>query len=351
MTTGLTADGPTGRRTGGSRRDRLVRIAPIVIIIAVAILVSIATPHSPDAAVLVASALAMMVGIGILMVIVPGHRVHPAGSVVLTAVFCLAVGLLREAGGGAQSGYVALLLIPIVWQSLYGGRVELFATLAFVAATWVTPIVLFGDPLYPASQWRGAVLFTVIGGGIGLLLADTTRARNHLLDQLQAAATTDALTGVANRRAWGEVLAREIAQADRSGQPLAVALIDVDHFKRYNDEHGHNAGDDLLVALAHGWRDALRDGDALARWGGEEFVVLFPDTGSSHAVEATVRLLQTCAGVTCSAGVTTWRRGQSPQALLGEADRLLYAAKDAGRNRVATDEGVVEVDATSNHGA
>lgn len=350
MTAAVPVDESMGRRPGGTRRDRLLRIVPIVVVMAVAILVSIATPHSANAAMLVGSALAMMVGIGVLVVLVPAHRVHPAGSVVLTAVFCVAVGLLREAGGGAQSGYVALLLIPIVWQALYGGRVELFATLAFVAATWVIPIVLFGDPRYPASQWRGAVLFTVIGGGIGLLLADSTRARNRLLDQLHAAATTDALTGVANRRAWAEVLDREIAQSDRSGQPLSVALIDIDHFKRYNDEHGHNAGDELLVALAHGWRDALRDGDALARWGGEEFVVLFPDTRSDHAVEATVRLLETCAGVSCSAGVTTWRSGQSPQALLGEADRLLYVAKDAGRNRVATDEGTVEVDGASSHG-
>ena len=149
-------------------------------------------------------------------------------------------------------------------------------------------------------------------------------------------ARTDSLTGVANRRAWDEELARELARAARSAQPLCLALIDLDHFKAYNDEHGHQAGDRLLKATAAAWEEKLRRTDLLARYGGEEFAVLLPDCGLDSAMEIAERLRTSQPVVTCSIGVAAWDGHESAAELVARADRALYAAKAGGRNRSCT---------------
>ena len=103
-------------------------------------------------------------------------------------------------------------------------------------------------------------------------------------------ARTDALTRMANRRAWDDELPRELARAARSGEPLCVALLDLDHFKAYNDQHGHQAGDRLLKAAAAAWQGRLRKSDPLARYGGEEFALLLPDCGLASGMEIAERL-------------------------------------------------------------
>jgi diguanylate cyclase (GGDEF)-like protein len=166
-----------------------------------------------------------------------------------------------------------------------------------------------------------------------------------LVEESQRLASTDALTGLANRRHLEELGRRELARARRSGRPLAVALLDVDRFKSINDTLGHAAGDDVLVAMASLLRGVLRDCDAVARWGGEEFCLLLPDTDAAGACVAVARLLACLRAealpsrvgpviVTASVGVTV----ASPAAreleeVLGRADEALYRAKREGRDR------------------
>ena len=166
--------------------------------------------------------------------------------------------------------------------------------------------------------------------GVLLWLLAQVGALYHEVGRL---ARTDALTGVANRRAWDDELPLELARSARSGQPLCVALLDLDHFKAYNDRHGHQAGDRLLKAVAAAWQGRLRKTDLLARYGGEEFAVLLPDCGLDSAMEIVERLRAAPPECTCSIGVAAWDRREAATELVARADRALYAAKEGGRDR------------------
>jgi diguanylate cyclase (GGDEF)-like protein len=153
--------------------------------------------------------------------------------------------------------------------------------------------------------------------------------------QLAALAHNDMLTGIPNRRAWELELPREMARIRRHGGQLCVALLDLDHFKRFNDQHGHQGGDRLLKAATAAWRTRIRGTDLLARYGGEEFAVLLRDCGTSEAVQVLDNLRAvTPLGQSFSAGVAQWDGQESPERLVGRADVGLYEAKRAGRDRV-----------------
>lgn len=185
------------------------------------------------------------------------------------------------------------------------------------------------------------------------------RVRTHLkfkamADQLHDLAYVDALTGVRNRRYFDEMFPQACALAVRHGQPFSVLMIDVDHFKAYNDRYGHPQGDRCLAAVAGCAFDALpRQGDVLARYGGEEFVVALPSTDAAGAVTVAQRIVERVAAcpiplvdgpgygepVTVSIGVATLSPEEgalatAPQVLLSRADEALYDAKRAGRNTV-----------------
>jgi diguanylate cyclase (GGDEF)-like protein len=164
---------------------------------------------------------------------------------------------------------------------------------------------------------------------------------------------TDGLTGLANRRHFDEVLRSEWARAARSGEPLAVVMLDVDHFKKFNDTYGHQAGDACLVRVAHALQaGARRASDLVARYGGEEFSIVLPNTGAAEAREmgdALRRAIEQLdvaheqAGackVTISVGIAVqWQQGcADPDALMRLADGALYRAKDAGRNCVVLND-------------
>jgi two-component system cell cycle response regulator len=163
--------------------------------------------------------------------------------------------------------------------------------------------------------------------------------------RLARQALTDDLTGLANRRHGAHQLGREIALCVRHGRLLALLHVDVDHFKTINDTHGHQAGDQVLVEVARRLAAAMRTGDELARWGGDEFVAILPDTDVAGALRAAERVRMTVAahpvavagmvlGVTVSVGWASWS-GDTPDDLLARADRALYTAKDAGRDQVS----------------
>jgi two-component system, cell cycle response regulator len=158
--------------------------------------------------------------------------------------------------------------------------------------------------------------------------------------RLAAEAMTDDLTGLANRRHGQHQLERHVALSVRNGQDLGLIRVDIDHFKDINDTRGHQAGDRVLADVARRLAGAVRGGDELARWGGDEFVVLLPDTDRAGIVRAAERLRAAVASapvagipVTISAGWAHWA-GDTADDLLVRADRALYAAKAAGRDSV-----------------
>jgi diguanylate cyclase (GGDEF)-like protein len=177
------------------------------------------------------------------------------------------------------------------------------------------------------------------GWVVGLLAVEAAIAieRAETLSRLELVASTDDLTGLENRRAWDAHLKREVARARRAGSPLAVALLDLDHFKRYNDRYGHQAGDRLLKEVAANWQRAIRDTDILARYGGEEFALALPGAD----LEGAIRLLERLRGVTpkgerVSAGVVQWDGRESEHELIARADGALYSAKRGGRDRIVS---------------
>lgn len=164
------------------------------------------------------------------------------------------------------------------------------------------------------------------------------------LDQLQELATRDTLTSLINRRHMLDVLTEERKRFVRTGRPFCVAILDLDHFKRVNDSWGHQAGDCVLAGFAKSGLDVLRKSDVLCRWGGEEFLLLMPETTRDEAVIALGRIREhlnvhdwsnTLPGeqrVTFSSGVAQYALGEPLEAVLERADRALYAAKAGGRN-------------------
>jgi diguanylate cyclase (GGDEF)-like protein/PAS domain S-box-containing protein len=154
--------------------------------------------------------------------------------------------------------------------------------------------------------------------------------------ELRRRADHDSLTGVPNRRRWDEELERELFRARRAGADLCVAILDIDGFKPYNDERGHQAGDRLLREAASAWRSVLRATDVLARLGGDEFAVALPGTAEHDHAPIIDRLRRALPpGPTCSAGVASWNGFESAEALLERADQALYDAKRRGGDRTA----------------
>jgi len=161
-------------------------------------------------------------------------------------------------------------------------------------------------------------------------------------EELRALSVTDALTGIHNRRYFQERLTTEMARVERGGGELSVIMLDIDHFKRINDQHGHAVGDRVLQAVCERIGHRLRRTDVFCRLGGEEFMVLCPDISGEHAHVLALELWQGLRGspidevgtVTASFGIASWRMGEGADALLLRADSGVYAAKQSGRDRV-----------------
>jgi diguanylate cyclase (GGDEF)-like protein len=314
------------------------RLAPFVAAAALGLVLGVVPGLAVNVREIV-TAVALSVVVLLAVVLVPWNRV-PAWVQPLPALtYLLVVALLRDAAGGAASGFGPLLLLPLFWLALYGTRAQLVAVLAGMAAVFYLPMLTLGEPAYPASGWRTGALFVVVSAIIGYTvqslvarLRTVLSERAELLRRLETLAATDPLTGLGNRREWDAALERALA----TRRPLSIAVLDLDHFKRVNDTQGHQHGDRVLRAAAEAWSTQLRPGDVLARMGGEEFCVLLPDCALDGAVSVIERVrAATPLGQTCSAGVVEWDGEENAAALARRADLLLYQAKQAGRDRTA----------------
>lgn len=176
-------------------------------------------------------------------------------------------------------------------------------------------------------------LLSSIGSQIGIAIENS-----KLYEQTKALSLHDPLTGLANRRYMEIFLERGFNEARRYGRLLSVIMLDIDHFKKYNDTHGHQAGDKLLQEIARIIMECVRDTDLVARYGGEEFLILLPEIDMTRAPEVAERLrraVEEKAGVTISLGVSSFSQGmEKKEELVHKADEALYRAKEEGRNRV-----------------
>jgi len=279
---------------------------------------------------------------------------------IVHSVTCCALGYALT---GPMRGAVFPILMIVVMYGMFQLRasqalaISLYALLLFGLTMAVmirrqplvyVPTVEIGHYMMLVAMLPAVSLLVGRLSRIRLRVATQKRELSQALDKLQAMAMRDDLTGLFNRRHMQSLLELEVQRSLRSGNSFCVSLLDIDYFKRINDVHGHGAGDEVLRAFAQVSLAAVRGCDMLARWGGEEFVVVLPDTHMPLALAGLERLRElvqqhkvSVAGVelsvTFSAGLTEHKRDETLAQTLERADRLLYEAKKQGRNRVVID--------------
>jgi diguanylate cyclase (GGDEF)-like protein len=227
---------------------------------------------------------------------------------------------------GHGSGPAVAVGFFYVWVAMYAFGFfpwhQAAAQLSLAGAAYAVVLVISGDSGSPA-EW---VLVMGTAVTVGLVMGLVSQEFERL-------ATTDSLTGLPNRQGLADHLTRESARAHRSRRPLSLALIDLDDFKELNDRAGHRAGDDLLRELARTWSGELRAVDVVARFGGDEFVVLLPDTPVTEG-QAVLRRLAVVDRVRWSAGLSQWDPDEPAEQVLARADAALYEAKRRGRHQI-----------------
>ncbi|MEX2274356.1 MAG: GGDEF domain-containing protein [Actinomycetota bacterium] len=267
------------------------------------------------------------------MLVVPWQRLPRAVQVAPALLYVLVALLIREGTGGSDSIFAQLILVPILWLAVYGSMGEVVLGIGTIAGAMAAALLLTPDPQGTAT---GTLLLLVVGACVGIGVQRLFSFLRKHEDQLDLMARTDPLTGASNRRAWQEELAQAVEASEERHQPLCAAMIDLDHFKEFNDARGHQAGDRLLKEVTARWRNQLRDGDILARIGGDEFAILLPGCPMDAAQGIIRRLVQDLPyGATCSTGLAAWNRDEGGEDLVRRADEALYSSKDSGRNRIS----------------
>lgn len=260
---------------------------------------------------------------------------------------------LIASGGESNTGPLWLYVFPplvFYLTSLRAGSLLLGLCLAFCALVFLFPELPFVTGSY-GSDFKLRFIVTLMFESIFCFVLESSRlrARSQLIklaNSHEHAARTDELTRLPNRRDMQLQLNSELARYQRSGRHFSVVLIDLDYFKRINDEFGHDAGDHALQVFADLLRRACRESDIPSRWGGEEFLILLPDTSLLQALTLAERLRSEVEEhaflyhskrlpVTVSAGVCSITQSDSVNGLLRLADKNLYEAKEAGRNRIS----------------
>lgn len=288
------------------------------------------------------------------------RRLVDASMTVPQMVFAITSGVVAYVlAGSGRGGVFPIVMVVLVFGVFVASprqmrTVSAYAVLLFGAAmawmAWRRPAV------YPPAVELGHFVMVATMVPAAAVLAGRLsrlrhRARQHsselkdALNRIRELATRDELTGLINRRHMLELLEQEHQRCTRSGQTFCLAMLDLDHFKRVNDAHGHAVGDDVLRAVAQEAQRQVRASDVLARWGGEEFVLMMPDARSTLARGGLDRLRERIGalqvahpqgrvGITLSAGLAEHLAGESVAQTLARADHALYEAKAQGRNRV-----------------
>jgi diguanylate cyclase (GGDEF)-like protein len=285
-------------------------------------------------------------------------RTHRAVSRV-SALAALLLGLAIAAGSQFHALIVAFAFVSVFScamlflgaLSLHAGhrysRYFLLASIASMLGTSITALTVWG--FIPFSEWKyRAVEFGMLADATLLALALASQIRliqqEHKIAEQRA--SSDPLTGLDNRRAFMEKAQQIMSTALRSQRDMSLIILDIDHFKAVNDQHGHVSGDAALVAVANALKLSARNGDIVARWGGEEFLLLLPETRLDAALVMAERLRTTIAEIrvpvrdaqiafTASFGVAHNAGHRHLENLISEADNHLYQAKHSGRNRVS----------------
>lgn len=271
---------------------------------------------------------------GVLAVIWAYAITGPArGAVLAILVLVLAYGMfslsVRQARGLALFAFIDLLAV-MAWKSQTDA---LRYPVAVEAVHLVFGVIVL----------LGVSALSVRMGVMRERLRQQKQALEASLAQIQQLATRDELTGLVNRRHMMTLLRAEQVRQQRSGDAMSLVLLDIDHFKRINDSHGHQTGDAALRTFAQSVLPSLRDSDVLARWGGEEFLLMLPATQAAQALQCVERMRASLADVpfdaiapglriTFSAGLAACQSGESYEAVIERADMAMYRAKEAGRN-------------------
>jgi diguanylate cyclase (GGDEF)-like protein len=256
---------------------------------------------------------------------------------VLFALGPIGAVLIAVAVATSPPGNGAVMYIwSVLWVASFFGTRETVAVVATVAVAQAAVVLHLPNGTF--EQWCDVSASMVV---VAIVVRSLAARNAKLVARLTVESRIDPLTGLLNRRGLEERFAVELARAKRDQRSLSVVAVDVDHFKRVNDEHGHQAGDRALVWLASMLCEHTRGADIVARVGGEEFVIVLPGADGPSTLELAERLRAAIADgdaeipFTISAGVASALAPSTAHTLLGAADRALYAAKHAGRNRVS----------------
>jgi diguanylate cyclase (GGDEF)-like protein len=227
---------------------------------------------------------------------------------------------------------------PVLWMTFFFGRRGAIAIIACIGVAHLATLLVVPAVSSFPGRWVDVMVSVAVVAGVVLTLV---RRNDQLLDELRREARTDALTGLLNRRGFEERSTLELARARREATPLAVVTFDIDFFKRVNDEWGHEVGDRVLARTAELLAEQSREIDVVARFGGEEFVVLLPDCDGAEAELFANRVREAVAfdrnetipSVRLSAGILAVPGPTSIDTLVQGADSAMYRAKRSGRDR------------------
>jgi diguanylate cyclase (GGDEF)-like protein len=308
------------------------------------------------------------IAIGVLAFYVPVRasgllRLPPSALAIAQAVYAIGCIVAAYALIGPDRGCTLAILLVVLVFCAFALTPRQARSMSVFAILLLGTAMLVMNRLEP--QRYGApqelvhfALATCMLAAVAFLTGELTLLRQRLkaqktelaeaLARIQEMATRDDLTLLANRRHMNELLAYEKQRHDRKGRTLCLALLDIDWFKRVNDTHGHAAGDQVLRDFARQAQSAVRGADTLARWGGEEFLLMLPDTELHAARQVLARIQAEISAlrpvvrdaalqITFSAGLTASRPEERIASAIERADRAMYAAKAGGRNRIVVD--------------
>lgn len=270
----------------------------------------------------------------------------------LSCVLVVVLGLL-DFITGAELAFSIFYLLPVTLSVWFTDRTVGVLISCASAVSWLIADMLstagYSHPAVP--YWNSAVLL-----GLFLTVAYTLAALRNSLEHEKELARTDSLTGVSNRRRFFELIHAELHRAKRYKRPMTVAYMDMDDFKVINDRFGHTVGDKVLSSAAHAIQKNIRTVDVVARFGGDEFAILLPETDSDGAKVIIRRIQENLQnsmqkqewGVTFSIGVFTCNgKGLTVDDVLTKADSLMYAAKNNGKNTALYETAAPDVKAVS----